>query len=135
MNVDEAADGVTVAFPDVPEAVTFGETRTEAEGRALEALLSGLSMYVDANQRVPAASPARGRPVVAVPALEAVKLALHDAMLAEGVTNAALARRLGCDEKAVRRLRDVLHRSKIEQIEAALAALGKRIEITVRQAA
>jgi len=56
-------------------------------------------------------------------------------MLAEGVTNAALARRLSCDEKAVRRLRDVLHRSKIEQIEAALAALGKRIEISVRQAA
>jgi antitoxin HicB len=66
-----------------------------------------------------------------VPALEAAKLALHETMLAAGLTKTALAQRLGVDEKAVRRLLDVLHGSKIEQVEAALLALGKRIEIGV----
>jgi hypothetical protein len=35
----------------------------------------------------------------------------------------------------VRRLLDLDHRSDIGQIEAALATLGKRLEITVRDAA
>ena len=50
-----------------------------------------------------APSPAEGRPV-AVDALVAAKLALHEAMLDQGVGNVELARRLGADEKAVRQL-------------------------------
>jgi antitoxin HicB len=48
------------------------------------------------------------------------------------VSNVELARRLGTDEKAVRRLRDPLHGSRIEAVEAALRALGKRLEVSVR---
>ena len=69
---------------------------------------------------------------MAVPALIAAKLALHEAMLSGGVSNVELARRLGTDEKAVRRLRDPLHGSRIEAVEAALRALGKRLEVSVR---
>jgi len=135
IKVDEAPDGVTITFPDVPEATTFGETRDEAMSHAADALVSALSFYVDENKAIPVATPARGRPTISVPALESVKLALHDSMLAAGISNAELARRMGCDEKAIRRLRDVLHASKIEHIEAALAVLGKRIEVSVKQAA
>ncbi len=78
-----------------------------------------------------AQSPARGRTIVAVPALEAAKLALHDAMLTAKVSNVDLAHRLGIDEKAVRRLRDPLHRSRIEAVEEALHALGRQLEIAV----
>ena len=80
-------------------------------------------------------SPARGRPVVAVPALTAAKLALHEAMVPGSVSNVELARRLGTDEKAVRRLRDPLHGSRIEAVEAALRALGKRLEVSARAVA
>jgi antitoxin HicB len=73
--------------------------------------------------------------VVSVPALAAAKLALHQAMLDACVSNVELGRRLGIDEKAVRRLRDPLHRSKVETIEAALRALGQRLEVVVRPAA
>jgi len=128
--VEEAEDGVTVTFPDVPEAVTCGETREEALAQAPDALVSGLSFYVDAGQLIPPPS-VGGRASVAVPALEAAKLALHDAMLAAGLTKTGLAQRLGVDENAVRRLVDVLHGSKIEQVEAALRVLGKRLEVSV----
>jgi antitoxin HicB len=52
-----------------------------------------------------------------------------------GITNSDLAARLGCDEKAVRRLRDVLHASRIGEVERALAALGKRVVMNVMNAA
>jgi hypothetical protein len=41
---------------------------------------------------------------------------------------------LGTDEKAVRRLRDPLHQSRIAQIDVALRTLGRRIGIVVEAA-
>ncbi|TMJ77249.1 MAG: hypothetical protein E6G72_15030 [Alphaproteobacteria bacterium] len=126
--------GFTVTFPDVPEAVTQGEDEDEAAAMAEDALVTALSFYTDNAERLPRPSAARGRPVAYVPPLVAAKLALHDAMLAAGVSNVALARRLGTDEKTVRRLRDPLHQSRINQIDAALRALGKRMGIVIEAA-
>src|ERR1700674_2358970 len=121
--------GFTVIFPDVPEAITQGNTEEEAAAMAQDALLSALSFYSDNAERLPRPSPAQGRPLAYVPPLVAAKLALHDAMLAAGISNVALARRLGTDEKTVRRLRDPLHNSRINQIDAALRALDTRMAI------
>jgi antitoxin HicB len=126
--------GFTVTFPDVPEAITEGDTAGEARARAEDALVTALSFYTDAARSTPHPSPARGRPVALVPPLVAAKLALHDAMLAAGISNVELGRRLDLDEKAVRRLRDPLHRSHIGQVEAALRLLGKRLDVRVMEA-
>jgi antitoxin HicB len=128
----EEPEGVTVTCPNVPEMVTCGRTAEEALEQAVDALVTALSFYTDDGRKLPTPSPSRGRPVVAVPALIAAKLALHEAMLRGGVSNVELARRLGTDEKSVRRLRDPLHGSRIEAVEAALRALGKRLEVSVR---
>lgn len=56
-------------------------------------------------------------------------------MLAGGVSNVALAHRLGLDEKAVRRLRAPLHRSHIDIIERALRELGHRLVVEVTESA
>ena len=131
----EAPDGVTVTCPDIPELVTDGTTRAEALERAADALATALSFYVDDSQPIPRPSPAHDRPAVSVTALEATKLALHDAMLASGISNVELGRRLALDEKSVRRLRDPLHRSHIGTVEAALRILGRRVEVDVLGAA
>lgn len=135
VEIEEAADGVTVTCPDVPELVTDGATRAEALERAADALVTALSLYVEDGRPLPRPSAAHGRPIVAVAALEAAKLALHDAMLAAGLSNVELGRRLGLDEKAVRRLRDPLHRSHIGAVEAGLRVLGRRLEISASAAA
>jgi len=127
--------GFTVIFPDVPEAITEGDTEAEAHARAEDALVTALSFYTDEARPLPVPSPAHGRLLALVPALGAAKLALHEAMLAQGISNVELGRRLGLDEKQVRRLRDPLHRSHIGQVEAALRNLGKRLDIGVRDAA
>jgi antitoxin HicB len=134
-DVTEAPDGVTVTFPDVPEAITCGDTTPEALARAQDALVSALSFYVDDGRALPQPSEPRGRPTIAVTVLEAAKLALHDAMVTAKISNVDLGRRLSLDEKAVRRLRDPLHRSHIGQVEQALRALGRRVELVVEDAA
>jgi antitoxin HicB len=126
--------GFAVAFPDVPEAITQGETADEATEMAEDALVTALSFYTDSGQPLPRPSAARGRLLAYVPPLVAAKLALHEAMLAAGISNIALAHQLDIDEKAVRRLRDPLHHSRIDRVDAALRALGKRIGIVVEAA-
>jgi antitoxin HicB len=124
---------VTVTFDDLPGS-TFGATETEALVRAEDLLETALSFYTDDGLAIPRPKPANGRPVVHPRPLIAAKLALHDAMLAAGLSNVELGRRLNLDEKAVRRLRDPLHRSHIGQVEAALRILGKRLEVSVFEA-
>ena len=63
------------------------------------------------------------------------ELALHDAMLEARVSNSELADRLELEEKTVRRLRDPLQRSALGSVEAALRCLGKRVEVSVSDAA
>lgn len=126
--------GFTATFDGLPGA-TQGETEEEALREAEDLLVTALSLFIEDGAPVPRPAPARGRPLVGVPSLVAAKLALHDAMLAEGVANVDLGRRLGLDEKVIRRLRDPLHRSHIGAVEAALRALGRRLVVDVRPAA
>jgi len=127
--------GFTVAFPDVPEAITQGETEEEAATMAEDALVTALSFYTDNAEPLPYPSPIRGRRIAHVPPLVAAKLVLHEAMLTADVSNVDLARRLGVDEKIVRRLRDPLFKSRIDRVDRALQALGRRIEVVVREVA
>ena len=127
----EPEGGFFISFADVPEALTGAERESEIPHVAQEALVSALSFYTERGSPVPAPSLARGRPLAFVPVRVALKLALHDAMLSTGTTNVALARTLGIDEKAIRRMRDVLQTTKIETLEAALEALGRHAEIAI----
>ena len=122
--------GFTATFEGLPGA-TQGETAAEALREAEDLLVTALSFYTDDGRPLPRPGPAEGRPVVEVPSLVAAKLALHDAMLEQSIGNVELAARLGLDEKAVRRLRDPLHRSHIGAVEAALRALGRRLLVEV----
>ncbi len=126
---------IVVTFPDVPEAVTFGKTRNEALTRAVDALETALSIYVDDRRDLPRPSPARGRPLVAPTLLGRMKVELYQAMREAGLRKSDLARRMGVHAPQVDRLLDLAHASRLDQIEAALAALGKHLAIVVRDAA
>ena len=133
--LEQQEDGsVLVFFPDIPEALTEGETEAEALAQARDCLVAALGGYVGARRAVPRPSPAHGRTTVPLPALTAAKIALYGAMRAQGVCNTALAERLGLSEGAVRRLIDLDHRSHIGQVEAALNVLGQRLTVATRAA-
>jgi antitoxin HicB len=65
----------------------------------------------------------------------AAKAALYLAMGEAGMTSVQLARRLGCDEKEVRRMLDPRHPTKLPRIEEALDVFGQRLVVSVEAAA
>lgn len=125
-----------VRFPDVPEALTEGESQAEAKAVAEDCLVAALGGYIELRRDLPHPSRARrGQQTVALPPLVSAKLALYQAMRHAGMSGTALGRRLGVSEAAVRRLLDLDHRSHIGQVQAGLAALGKRLVLEIRDAA
>jgi len=134
---DKAEDGITVTFPDIPEAVTCGFSDQQAMEYAVDALESVLSLYMNQRKPIPRPGRARGKGIrlVRLPALADAKLAVYDAMLEQNVRKAGLARRLGWQKSLVDRLLDLQHASRLDQIELALAALGKQLAILVEDAA
>jgi antitoxin HicB len=132
----ERGGAILASFPDVPEALTEGESVNAALTEAQDALLAALGGYINERRTIPRPSKARrSQRLVFLPPLPAAKLALYQAMREAGLTNVAFGRRLKVSEAAVRRLIDLDHRSHIGQIEEALAALGKRLVVEVEKAA
>lgn len=78
----------------------------------------------------PPPSKARRRErLVSPPAETVVKAALYLAMREAGITKMELARKLGVDEKEVRRLLDPHYGSKLPRIAEAISLLGQRLVI------
>jgi len=127
-------DTILVTFPDVPGAITFGETEAEALDHAVDALESILSVMIADRRDIPLPSPADGRPTVAPTLLGSLKLILYVAMRARGWRKADLARALAMDPRLVDRLLDLRHRSTVAQLDAALRACGARYEVGMRPA-
>lgn len=128
--------GFIVTFPDVPEAITFGDDLADARTSAAEALGLALRGYLVLGRPLPKAV-AKRKGLVAVPvnAATALKLAVVEAFHASGLSKSELARRLGKAEGEARRILDPDHPTKVQALEAALAALGKEIVVSVRDAA
>lgn len=125
-----------VASPDFPELVTFGETREEACKYAEMALEEALAGRIADSEEIPAPSSTdRADAVVQLSLLTTVKVLLYRALRAEGITRAELARRLGWHREQVDRLFRLDHASRLDQIEAALRALGRELDLTLRKAA
>jgi antitoxin HicB len=119
-----------VTFPDVPEAVTFGETWDEALQRAPDALLTIFDAFMKDRRDIPAPSQTAGD-AIELPALESAKIELYRTMRAGSVGKAELARRLHWHLPQVDRVLRMKHGSQLDQMEAAFAALGKKLVLTV----
>jgi antitoxin HicB len=127
-----AEGGFVVSFPDVPEALTQGDDKVEALARAQDALETALEFYVAERRALPKPRrPKRGQRLVQPPVLACMKLAVYASMLQDKMRKSELARRLGWHLMQLDRLLDVRHASRIEQIEAALGAMGRTLSIRV----
>lgn len=131
VTIDKDEDGRYVAHAtDVPEAATDGATLEEALGEMSDALGAALAGYAIEDRVLPIPSErSAGDYLVPVAPLAAAKLALRGAMRKDGVSNVALAQRLGVSEAAVRRLVDPDHASRLDRVVAALAAMGHSLII------
>lgn len=125
-----------VSFRDVPEAAARGRNERDALWRAADCLEQAIAARITRGDEIPSASrPLPGERLIPVPASMAAKAALYLAMREARLTNVALARKLGCDEKEIRRMLDPMHATKLPRIKEALDALGKRLVLSVEEAA
>ena len=121
---------ILVRFPDVPDAVTFGDTKEEAKARVVDAILTVLDAYMHDRRPIPAPM-ATGRDYVDLPVMDAAKLALYQAMMEQRVSKSELGRRLNVHLPQVDRILKVRYASKLGQIVSAFEVLGKGLEIRV----
>jgi antitoxin HicB len=126
----EEDGGYVVTLPDIGYGATQGDTLGEALTQAEDLLEEAVLGMMAHGEEVPLPSPAKGRPTVALPALTAAKLEAYRAMRAAGLNKKQLAERLGWQPSQVTRLFDGRHASRLDQIEAALKALGRRLVVS-----
>lgn len=125
---------VLVTFPDFPGVQTFGDDEPEARARAVDALETMLMSMIEDREEIPAPTKRRGR-FVTLPALIEAKIELYRQMRLAKVGKAELAQRLNCHLPQIDRLLDLGHASRLDQIEQAFLALGKRLTFSLEDAA
>ena len=119
--------GFVVTCRDLPELITQGDDLPHALAHAMDEvfaayLKNGLIFQQPSKAR-------RNEHMISPPADTVAKAALYVAMTEAGISNVELAKRLGIDEKAVRRLLDPHYGSKLPRIAQAIAALDRRLVI------
>lgn len=122
-------DTVLATSPDFPELATFGEDREDALFRAVDALETAIAHRIDGRDDIP--RPSDGEDHVTLSTQIALKVALYQAMREQGVKKSELGRRLNWHSPQVDRLFDIHHASRLDQVEAAFAALGLRLDLQV----
>ena len=121
-----------VEVPDLPEANSVGEDRDEALLNAADAIATALEIYFDERRSIPLPSEGRrGKNSVVLPAIEEAKVLLWNEMLAQNIRKAELARRLNVHMPQIDRLFNLKHSTKVEFIEQAAKALGKKLQVTL----
>jgi antitoxin HicB len=117
---------------DLPGFNSIGDSVEHALSESVDAMALILQDHIDKRQPIPKASEKkRGEYWVSMPALDVAKIGLYEAMRARGLRKSDLARKLGMHAPQVDRLLDLTHKSKLEQVEAALAVVGYRVNVSV----
>ena len=127
--------GYIVTCRDLPQLVTQGDNESHALAEAADAMDEVFAAYMLGGLALPAPSRLRKEERwVSPPAETMAKAALYVAMSESGISKVQLAKRLGVDEKEVRRLLDPHYGSKLPRIAQAIAVLGKRLTIGLQPA-
>lgn len=122
---------VVVSFPDLP-VHTYGADEADALAQAVDALETLFMGAIAYSEPIPDPPPVPKRfkgKRVTLPALSEAKIELYRQMLAEKIDKAELAKRLDAHLPQIDRLLDLNHASRLDQIEQALLAVGKRLTV------
>ncbi len=123
-----------VTCPSFPEVTTFGDNEGDAIRHAVGAIEEAVAARVAAGEDVPEGHQ-RGPRLARLPTLTVLKIELYRQLRETGITRAELARRLSWKRESVDRLFRLDHASRLEQLEAAFAALGRSVSVSVHGAA
>ncbi len=125
--------GFMATCPDMPKFVTAGESEEEIIALAPEAFEMAVECYMDENIPVPLPSGqvAENDHAIILPATLSAKVELYNTLLASHVSKSELARRMGIPNQNIKKLLSPSTKSRLDTMESAFAALGKRLDISV----
>jgi antitoxin HicB len=129
--------GFVITIPDFGWGVSQGDTEEEAREMAVALLQTLIQEHIRQGEDLPRPTRLRGKKYRAIrlPALQAAKAELSVVFRSSGIRKIELARRLGIPKTTVDRLFDFANQTRLNRIEAAFSALGKRIALQVQDAA
>ena len=121
-------DTFLVTSLDFPELTTFGDDREEAIARAVDALEEAIAARMYDGKDIPV--PSQGEDYAVLPTLIEAKAMLYRRMREQGIGKLELARSLGWLLTRVDRVVDINHRSRLDDIDAALRAVGCQLYVS-----
>jgi antitoxin HicB len=135
--IERDEDGrYVVVFPDFGWGATDGATLEEALAEARDLLRELIATTMREGKALPEPTLAgKQRHLVVPPVPIALKAALYEAFREAGMSQQRLARDLDVAESEVRRMLNPDHATKVATIDRALRRLGKRLTVTVGEAA
>jgi antitoxin HicB len=122
-----------VTCPALPEVTTFGDDEAGALRHAVGAIEEAIAARMAEGEDIPQGHQ-RGPHLARLPALAVLKIELYRQLREAGITRAELGRRLGWKRESIDRLFRLDHASRLEQLEAAFAALGHAVSVSVHAA-
>lgn len=120
-------DTLLATSPDFPELVTFGDDRDDALTHAVDALEEAIAARMYDDEDIP--PPSLGVDCAVLPTLISAKVMLYQGIREQGLGKAKLARRLGWTLTQVDRAVDINHRSRLDDMDAALQVVGRRLTV------
>ena len=124
--------GFVVTFPDIPEAITQGDTFEEAMEMAEDVLLSSVEIYFDDERAFPLSRPAGiYETSVFMPESVYAKILLHNTMCEKFISKAEVARLNNIKPPEVQRILSPRHTTKIDTIGRILFNLGKPLHLSL----
>lgn len=131
IQIEPDGEGYLVTCPDFPEVTTDCDSLAEAPIRAKDAIEEAIAGRLTRFTQIPL--PSKGDTLAAPISLQLeLKVLLLCRLLEGGETIAGLATRLGWHQRAVDRLFDPNHMSQLDQMDAALQALGAHFLVYCR---
>ena len=93
--------------------------------------MTAMDFYFEDNRPVPSPSqPQKDEVLITLPVSASTKVMLLNLLLEEHVSQAELAKRMGIRPQQVTRIVNLEHTTKIDTVEQAFKALGKKLSIT-----
>ncbi|MDR2244468.1 MAG: type II toxin-antitoxin system HicB family antitoxin [Burkholderiales bacterium] len=122
--------GFTVTFPDIPEAITEGDSREEALFNATEVLGLCLDVRMEQSEALPQPTDTIGGEWITPYASVQAAVALRQIRELQGKTLSDMARLLNTSWPAAQRLERPNANPTLRQLERAAAAMGKRLTLS-----
>jgi len=129
--------GFVITFPDIEGTISQGDNEQDAQEMARDALITMIAHLIRHGKTVASPRLRKGRNyrMIELPAIVALKTELYIVFRNSGLSKTALAQKLGIPKTKVDRLFDFRNHTRLDQIEDAFAALGKRLALQIEDAA